>query len=169
MPLLKSGKIIDDPWVCWDDDPDSDPSVGAVIVSLKQWRDSRDRLLARATPLGIVLTSEQTPGEIEADLKYFDLVALDFPVFTDGRAYSNAKRLRQRYGYTGEVRAVGQVQRDQYLALHRCGFDALVIRQGETEEDWKAATRAISTPFQPGLDQNPTAMSLRQQRMMAEE
>ena len=164
MPLLKAGKLIDDPWVHWRDG-ETEPALGPVIVSLRNWRKNRGRLLERGCPLGIQLTSEQTPGEISDDLQYFELVALDFPVFTDGRSYSNAKRLRDRFGYKGEVRATGEVLRDQYLNLLRCGFDALEVKDGETEADWQAATQAISTPFQPGLDDQPTAMSLRQRRL----
>ncbi len=164
MPLLKEGKISDDPWVhWWDGDPE--PEFGPVIVTLRRWREDRDHLLERGCPLGIQLTSEQTPGEIRDDLQYFELVALDFPVFTDGRSYSNAKRLRQRFNYKGQVRATGNILRDQYLNMLRCGFDALEVKDGETEKDWQTATQAISTPFQPGLEGQPTAMSLRQRRM----
>jgi len=164
MSLLKSGKIIDDRWVHWQDD-EPEPDLGPVIVSLRRWRDDRGQLLERGCPLGIRLTSDQTPGEISDDLQYFDVVALDFPAFTDGRSYSNAKRLRERYAFKGEVRATGDVLRDQYLNMLRCGFDALEVKDSETEEGWLEATNAISTPFQPGLNNKPTAMSLRQQRM----
>ena len=164
MPLLKSGKIIDDPRQYWDG-PEGELSGGQPIVTLRQWREHRDHLLALAVPLGILLSSEQTPGEIREDLKYFDVVALDFPAFTDGRSYSNAKRLRERFKFKGEVRAVGDVLRDQYLNLVRCGFDALEVQDGETEAGFVLATGAISTPFQPGLEGQPTAMSLRQRRL----
>jgi len=164
MSLLKSGKLVDDPWTHWPDDQ-AEPPEGPVIVTLKRWREEKPRLLARGTPLGLKLSSEQTPGEIHEDLHHFDVIALEFPVFTDGRSYSNARRLRQRYGYEGEVRAVGEVLRDQYLAFARCGFDALEVSDDETEKGYQAAMSAISTPFQPALDQAPTAMSLRQRRM----
>lgn len=163
MPLLKNGRLTADAWTHWRDDGD-DPG-GPVIVSLRRWRDHREDLLRRGTPLGIQLTSEQTPGEIRDDLEHFAVVALDFPTFADGRSYSNARRLRDRFNYTGEVRATGEILRDQYLALKRCGFDALVVRQGETEADWEKAVNAISVPMQPALDDKPTAMSLRQRRL----
>jgi len=166
MSLLKFGKIIDDRWVHWPDDG-PEPELGPVIVSLRRWRDDRDHLLERGCPLGIRLTVDQTPGEISDDLPFFEVVALDFPAFTDGRSYSNAKRLRERYAFKGEVRATGDVLRDQYLNMLRCGFDALEVKDGETEEGWLEAAQAISTPFQPGLDDAPTAMSLRQRRIAA--
>jgi len=164
MPLLKSGKRVNDPWSRWADET-VDPPAGPLMVSLRQWRGHRDRLLARGTPLGIRLSSEQTPGEIRDDLSIFDLVALDFPVFTDGRSYSNARRLRDRYGFKGEVRATGEVLRDQFQALTRCGFDALEVRDSDTEKTWQLAMDAFSTPYQPATDDRPTVMSLRQRRL----
>ncbi len=166
MPLLRNGVSVTDSWVFLDDDADI-PASGPVIMSLRRWREDRERLILRGGPLGVRLTSEQTPGEIADDLEFLDLVALEFPVFSDGRSYSNARRLRERYGFEGEVRAVGDILCDQYLALHRCGFDTLEVRPGETEDDWRAAVSAISTPMQPGADEAATAMSLRERRMAA--
>jgi len=166
MPLLKRGKLIPDPWTPIRD-TDALPPQGAVIVSLKRWRAERERLILRGGPLGVRLTAEQTPGELGEDLEFLDLVALEFPAFTDGRAYSNARRLRERYGFEGEVRAVGDVLRDQYRAMHRCGFDALEVRQGEGEADWQRAVGAITTPMQPGADGAETAVSLRERRRAA--
>ena len=163
MPLLKSGKLVNDPWVHWIDD-EPEPKDVPVIVSLRNWRDNREALLKRNTPLGLRLTSEQVPGDVRADLNCFDVIALDFPVFTDGRSYSNARRLRQRYNFQGEVRAIGNILRDQYLALTRCGFDALEVREGETEQNYEEAIATISIPFQSTLIGQPTAMSLRQRR-----
>jgi len=166
MPLLKGDQIVDDPWR-FVDDADDLPAEGPVVVSLKRWRDDRDVLMARGTQIGVRLTSEQTPGQVEGDLRHFGLVALEFPAFTDGRSYSNARRLRERYNYQGEVRAVGDVLRDQYFHLKRCGFDALEVKEGETAEDWLAATSVITTPYQPASDGADSVLSLRQRRMAA--
>jgi len=166
MPLLKGGKLTPDPWTLICDD-DVIPGEGAVIVSLTRWREERERLILRGGPLGVRLTADQTPGELGEDLEFLDLVALEFPAFTDGRAYSNARRLRERYGFEGEVRAVGDVLRDQYRAMHRCGFDALEVRQGETEADWQRALGAITTSMQPATDGEETALSLRERRLAA--
>ncbi|HIM25356.1 MAG TPA: DUF934 domain-containing protein, partial [Rhodospirillales bacterium] len=95
------------------------------------------------------------------DLEHLGVVALAFPVFKDGRAYSNARRLRERHGYTGEIRAIGNVLRDQYLFMLRCGFDALEVKEGETEKDWQKATKAFSVFFQPAADDQETVVSLR--------
>jgi len=164
MPLLKDGNLVDDAWTALADD-DPIPEIGGVIVGLKRWRAERERLILRDGPLGVRLTSDQTPGELGDDLEFLDLVALEFSAFTDGRSYSNARRLRERYGFAGEVRATGDVLRDQFLFLKRCGFDALEVRQGESAETWTEATRAITTPMQPAADGVATALSLRERRL----
>lgn len=166
MPLLKDGAFADDSWVQVADGAEI-PGDGPVYVSLKRWRAERDELMARGTQIGIRLTSEQTPGQIEDDLRHFGLVALDFPAFTDGRSYSNARRLRDRFNYQGEVRAIGDILRDQYWQLSRCGFDSIVVKEGETLEGWKAAVSAITTPYQAASDGAETVLSLRQRRMAA--
>jgi uncharacterized protein (DUF934 family) len=160
MPLLKGGKRIDDPWVHVADEV-ALPATGAVIVGLKRWRDERETLLKRADPVGVRLKSDHTAGDVAEDLEHLGVVALAFPVFKDGRAYTNARRLRERYGYTGEIRAIGNVLRDQYLFMLRCGFDALEVKEGETERDWEKAVRAISVFYQPAADGQVTALSLR--------
>ena len=160
MPLLKDGKLIDDPWTHVADEV-AIPSTGAVIVGLKRWREERDALIKRKDPVGVRLQSDHTAGDVAEDLEYLGVVALAFPVFKDGRAYSNARRLREHHGYSGEVRAIGNVLRDQYLFMLRCGFDALEVKEGETEQDWEKAVRAISVFYQPAADGQSTAMSLR--------
>ena len=160
MPLLKGGKRIDDPWVHVADEV-ALPATGAVIVGLKRWRDERETLLKRADPVGVRLKSDHTAGDVAEDLEHLGVVALAFPVFKDGRAYTNARRLRERYGYTGEIRAIGNVLRDQYLFMLRCGFDALEVKEGETEKDWEKAVRAFSVFYPPAADGRVTALSRR--------
>ncbi len=166
MPLLKDGAFADDPWVHVSDDDDL-PASGPVIVSLKRWRDQRSALMGRGSQVGLRLTSEQTPGQVKDDLRHFGVVALDFPAFTDGRPFSNARRLRDRYNYQGEVRAVGDIFRDQYWHLKRCGFDAIEVVDGETVAGWTSAVDAISTPYQSASDGGETVLSLRQRRAAA--
>ena len=110
MPLLKKGKVIQDRWLTIAGDEDLPIDV-PVIVELERFQSERDELLRRNAPLGIRLHSDQPPSEIAEDLDRFDVVALEFPKFTDGRAYSHARQLRDRYHYRGEVRAVGHVLR----------------------------------------------------------
>ncbi len=160
MPLLKDGKLINDPWTHVADEV-AIPASGAVIVGLKRWRDERDALIKRKDPVGVRLQSDHTAGDVAEDLEHLGVVALAFPVFNDGRAYSNARRLREHHGYSGEIRAIGNVLRDQYLFMLRCGFDALEVKEGETEQDWEKAVRGISVFYQPAADGQATAMSLR--------
>ncbi len=160
MPLLKDGKLINDPWTHIADEV-AIPASGAVIVGLKRWRDERDALIKRKDPVGVRLQSDHTAGDVAEDLEHLGVVALAFPVFKDGRAYSNARRLREHHGYSGEIRAIGNVLRDQYLFMLRCGFDALEVKEGETEQDWEKAVQAISVFYQPAADGQATAMSLR--------
>ena len=160
MPLLKDGKLIDDPWSHIADEV-AIPASGQVIVGLKRWREERDSLIKRKDPAGVRLQSDHTAGDVADDLEHLGVVALAFPVFKDGRAYSNARRLRERHGYTGEIRAIGNVLRDQYLFMLRCGFAALEVKEGETEKDWQKATKAFSVFFQPAADDQETVVSLR--------
>ena len=126
MPLIKNGAAVQDPWFAATTEADLDRS-GPLLVTLELWQQHRDRLVGRVGPLGVRLASAQSPGLIAADLDRLDLVALEFPKFTDGRAYSYARLLRERHGFTGEVRAVGNVLRDQIAFMLRCGFDALDV------------------------------------------
>ena len=123
MSLIKNNIIIRDTWIYIDDDTPL-PAEGKVIVSLKRWQSERQLLIERQEPLGIRLKSAEGAEKIADDLAHFDLIALEFPIFKDGRAYSTARLLRERYHYKGELRAVGEVLRDQLQFMLRCGFDA---------------------------------------------
>ena len=123
MPLIRATGVVDDPWLFVQDEAPL-PEAGAVIVTLARWQANRDQLLARPTPLGLRLKSDQPPSLIGGDVERFDVIALEFPKFTNGRAYSSARLLRERYGFRGELRAVGNVLRDQLALMRRCGFDS---------------------------------------------
>ena len=160
MALLKRDRIIDDPWQQIDD-VSRVPSGIPVIVTYARWQKERDTLVERNGELGIVLASDQSPDLIADDLHRFTLVCLDFPKFTDGRAYSHARRLRARYDFTGEIRAVGAVLRDQILFMRRCGFDSFHIPDEADAADWTVAFNDFSQHYQPTVDQTPTATQLR--------
>ncbi|HET9652776.1 MAG TPA: DUF934 domain-containing protein [Usitatibacter sp.] len=100
---------------------------GPIAVPLALWKAQRDNLLARSAPVGVWLKPDDEPGDIAADLPWLDLIAVHFPKFTDGRGYSTATLLRTRYGYTGELRAFGDVGRDQLFYLKRVGFDSFAL------------------------------------------
>jgi uncharacterized protein (DUF934 family) len=159
MALIRSGEVVDDPWLRVADD--QDVPDGPVIVTLARWQDARANLSEHHGPLGIALRSDQSPSLIAGDLDRFALVALDFPAFTDGRAYSYARLLRERYGFKGEVRAVGNVLRDQLAFMVRCGFDAFEIADADAAQTFKKALGEITVAYQPASDPRRPAMDLR--------
>jgi uncharacterized protein (DUF934 family) len=160
MPLIKNDQIADDPWIAVDDE-DVLPEGAPAIVSLARWRAERETLAGRNAPLGIRLGAHQSPWEIVDDLDRFQMIALEFPSFGDGRAYSYARLLRERHGYRGELRAVGQVLRDQALFMRRCGFDAFEVAEGTAVDGWREALDEISVFYQPTEDGRPAAHGLR--------
>jgi uncharacterized protein (DUF934 family) len=161
--IVKDGELVDDPFV---DASASEqlPAAGAVIVSLEQWQAQRDALLARGTPLGIRLHSDQSPELIADDLDHFALIALEFPAFRDGRAYSYARILRERYGFRGELRAVGDVLMEQLHFMLRTGFDAFEIRGEDPLGQYRTALGDFTVWYQPTGDGRPTALQLRHSR-----
>ncbi|MBT5413776.1 MAG: DUF934 domain-containing protein [Rhodospirillaceae bacterium] len=171
MPVIKDGRLVEDDWTFIPDFLPLD-EVARPVVSLARWRDGDCALRARNGRLGLRLPNDTDPAAIGADLDRFALIELEFPVFKDGRAYSQARLLRERHGYRGELRAVGEVVRDQYFFLERCGFDSVSVAgdkadQGRALEGWYEAMAEISVPMQPAADQRPPASSLRERRRAA--
>ena len=160
MAIVKNGELVTSGFVDASG-AEAIPADGAVIVSLAQWQAHRDALLERGTPLGIRLHSDQAPELIAADLPHFAVVALEFPKFRDGRAYSYARLLRERYGYKGELRAVGEVLLEQLFFMLRTGFDAFEIVGEDPLGDYRTALADFSVWYQPAADGRPTAMQLR--------
>jgi uncharacterized protein (DUF934 family) len=128
------------------------PAEGDVIVPLALWQCERAALLARNGRLGLRLDSSEGPEAIVEDLAHFDVIAVNFPKVTDGRGYSTARLLRDRYGYQGEIRAVGDVQRDQLLYLSRCGFDAFALKERRDPQAALAAFSEFSEAYQESVD-----------------
>lgn len=160
MPLIKDCQIVEDPWTSLDDTAPLAPGVWP-IVSLERWKAERESLMEAGVPLGLRLSSEESPRLIADELEHFSVVALEFPKFTDGRPYSGARLLRERYGFKGELRAVGNVLRDQALFLVRCGFDAFEVAEGTSPDAWRAALARISVRYQATTDGQTTASRLR--------
>ena len=154
MPLIKDGAVMDDTWLILADDAPL-PAAGAVIVSLARWQRDAEILRVRKAPLGLLLESAE-------------LIALDFPTFRDGRPYSTARLLRERYGFIGELRAVGDVARDQFLFMLRCGFDAFQVNDGSALEDWLRAVSEITIWYQPTREAQGTLSAIRHQQAAAE-
>ena len=163
MALLVDGKLVDDAWLVLREE-DGVPAAKPVVVSLSRWQAERDELLGREGALGIRLRSDEPPAQIADDLERFALIELEFPAFKDGRAYSYARLLRERYGYQGELRAVGDVLLEQLQFMHRCGFNAFEIESENALDEWVTATSEISVWYQPTNDGQATAMELRRSR-----
>jgi uncharacterized protein (DUF934 family) len=159
MALLKDGGIVADAYTDVSN-AESLPAAGAIIISVEQWQTHKDSLAGREQ-LGIVLRSDEKPALISADLQNFALVALDFPVFGDGRAYSYARLLRDRYDYSGELRAVGDVLLEQLHFMHRVGFNSFNIASDDALRDWEIAAADISVWYQPTDDGRTTAIEIR--------
>jgi len=167
MALVKNNLAIEDKWTYVSDDDDL--PEGDVIVTLSRWQNEREALLARGDALGIRLRSDENPSAIADDLAFFQVIALEFPAFTDGRAYSYARLLRERYQFDGEIRAVGDVLRDQVFLMHRCGFDAFEINAGDNKalDIWLDAEKEMTTFYQPTGDGRKTVRSLRERKRLA--
>lgn len=163
MALVRDNRIVTDPYRDVSAD-DALPAAGALLVSLEQWRTHRDRLARHPDPLGLRLRSDQHPDEIADDLDRFAVIALEFPTFRDGRAYSVARLLRQRHGFTGELRAVGDVLLDQLHFMQRVGFDAFEINGEDPLGAYRQAAGEFSVWYQPAADDRPWASRLRQRR-----
>ena len=160
MPLIKDGQLAEDTWTAVADDETF--AVGAdIIVSLERWQAEREILSRRPGRLGLRLRSDQSPTLVAEDLHHFDLVALEFPKFTDGRSYSHARLLRDRYAFAGELRAVGQVLRDQFVLMLRCGFDSLEVAEPRLAGQWEQAISEIGGVYQGASDRQIPAWALR--------
>jgi uncharacterized protein (DUF934 family) len=160
MPTLidRSGLAVD-PWISVDGPgadvaatPAAQPPGSDLLVPLASWRAHRAHWLAHDGRLGLLLGPADDPAAIADDLAQIGLVAIEFPTFTDGRGYSTARLIRGRYGYGGELRAVGDVQRDQLFLLARCGFDSFALRDGQDVSEALSAFSDFSHTYQAAAD-----------------
>jgi uncharacterized protein (DUF934 family) len=160
MAFIKDRKLAQNSWHLLkpaNGELPSIPPTGNVIVPLAAWQALRDELAGRSDGLGVWLAGDDEPADIAGDLRHFQLVAVQFAGFTDGRGYSIARLLRERYGWRGELRAIGDVQRDQLFYLTRCGFDAFELREGEDVEAALIAFNDFSEGYQASVDR-PTPL-----------
>lgn len=152
MPeLIKNGRLIADRFISVDADaplPD-----GPLIVPLARWQAQREALLARGQALGVQVANTTAAAELAADLPHLAVVAIEFPKFADGRGYTLARLLRERFAYTGEIRAVGAVLRDQLFFMARVGFDAFALREDQDAEAALQAFSEFSVRYQPAADE----------------
>jgi uncharacterized protein (DUF934 family) len=154
MVLVKGRKPVTDAWTHLED-TDPLPAQGPVTVSWARWTAERDTIQRQPAALGVRIPNTLSTAEIGAEAGKFGLIAVNFPSFSDGRAFSQARVLRDRYGYTGEIRATGGVLRDQLQFMQRCGIDAFEVPEKALAEDWFAALDEFDVFYQPAEDHRP--------------
>lgn len=159
--IIKNGQIVNDDWQVLRIGEGQLPAevkvpAGKVLVPLALWLAHSDELIQRkhhGNDLGVWLAPEDDPALLLPHLQEFAVIAVDFPVFRDGRGYSSAALLRTRYGYKGELRAIGDVLKDQVFYLARVGFDALAVREDKSIEDALASLKDFSEVYQGAVVQ----------------
>jgi len=156
MPLWKNGTFVADDWRIVEDDASLDEG-GRVVISLKRWRAERDALAGRNAPLGLHIPPGSAWDDVVADLPRFPVIVVSIPKYADGRAFSIARLLRERDGYTGEIRAVGHYIIDQVPLMVRVGIDAfatddpVLINAFETGE-WPEVPHYLQPAFDRGVE-----------------
>ncbi|CAB3776608.1 hypothetical protein LMG28688_00267 [Paraburkholderia caffeinitolerans] len=159
--IIKNREIVEDNWqVVRAAEDGALPEVaalpaGKVLVPLALWQAGRDALVASRgkDELGVWLAPDSEPADIAGDFEKIALIGVDFPVFRDGRGYSIARLLRERFGYKGELRAIGDVLRDQLRFYERCGFDAYALRADKDLNDALNAFTEFTVQYQGAFDE----------------
>ena len=155
--IIKNKAIVSDDWTVLHLSEEQTPECvavadGKVIVPLKVWQAQKATLQGRPD-LGVWLASDERPEVLKGEVDQFSVIAVDFPKFADGRGYSIAYNLRARLGYTGELRAIGDVLRDQMFYMQRVGFDAFAPRADRSIEDALKGLSDFSEKYQTSWDE----------------
>jgi uncharacterized protein (DUF934 family) len=151
--IIRDRKIVDDDWTALADDAEL-PSSGRVILSLKRWQESRDALKTGDVSVGVRVPNTVDIATVWPELKDRALIAVEFPAFGDGRAFSQARVLREHLGFKGEIRAVGDVLRDQIYFMQRCGINAMVPRADQDLQVCLGALKDFTIPYQSAADES---------------
>jgi uncharacterized protein (DUF934 family) len=154
--VIRNRRVEPDAWtfvgVASPDELSQPLPAGPLVVPLPEWKLHRGDLALRKAPLGVWLKPDDDPRDLSADLEVLDLVAVQFPKFTDGRGYSTAYLLRRRFGYRGELRAFGDVGRDQLFYLARVGFDSFRFADPRDAESALASFNDFTVRYQGSVD-----------------
>jgi uncharacterized protein (DUF934 family) len=142
-------------------DEEAVPTQGDVVVSLKRFL-AEGEALAAGRKVGVLVQPDEQVEDLAYDLPRLAVVALAFPKYRDGRAYSSARVLRGRLNYTGELRAVGDVLQEQALHMVRCGFDAFEPADGSDPEAWSKAAHRYRHVYQRAADDRPAVFTERE-------
>ena len=163
MPLVENGQIVQDRYhYLGDDEPI--PERVPVIVPARRFLADSDGLIRRDGSLGVLWPNDRRIAELAPLLGHLALVALQFPKFRDGRAYSQARLLRESYGFRGTLRATGDVLRDQFHFLIRAGFDSFEVKKAADASAFAQAASRYSVVYQPSADGRVPALRRRVQR-----
>jgi phosphoadenosine phosphosulfate reductase len=149
LNLFKDGAFVADPFRPWAEGDDA-ATVRYTHVPVAVFLANRDAILANPHPLGLLVSPGDKIEDVEKDLGRFASVAINFPAFTDGRGYSSARMISERYKYKGELRAVGDVLHDQIPLMRRCGIEAFVVKHEPTKKALEAGSLAtVNVFYQP--------------------
>src|SRR5256886_16356217 len=162
MPLVKNGRITTDLFVQIVDGAEL-PGDGAILVPAARFLEDPEAVLRRTGKVGVIWPNNRNLDDLVPYLGKLAAVALVFPSFRDGRAYTQARLLRERHGYEGELRATGQVLRDQFVFMLRAGFDAFDVRKQADAEAFGEAARRYTVFYQPTGDGHLSALHRRNQ------
>jgi uncharacterized protein (DUF934 family) len=162
MPLVKNARITTDLFVHVADGAEL-PGDGAILVSAARFLGDPEAVLKHAGKVGVVWPNNRDLDDLVPYLDRLAAVALVFPSFRDGRAYSQARLLRERHGYDGEMRATGQVLRDQFVFMSRAGFDAFEVKKDADADAFAETMKRYSVFYQPTGDGRVTALNRRMQ------
>jgi uncharacterized protein (DUF934 family) len=166
MPLVKNGRIETDPFFHVAEGAEL-PGDGPVLVSASRFLEEAEALSKRGK-VGVIWPNNRNLDDLVPYLDRLALVALVFPSFRDGRAYTQARLLRERHGYEGELRATGQVLRDQFVFMLRAGFDSFDVKKQADAEAFGEAERRYSVFYQPTGDGHLSALQRRGQSRHSE-
>jgi uncharacterized protein (DUF934 family) len=156
MPqILKNTEVVSDNWILLDETAESLPT-GNVLLSYEQWQNFADQLSNHSGSLGVWLEGHAEIEQIIEPLLDLPLITINFPKFADGRGFSSARLIRERYNYSGELRAIGGFIRDQLYLLKRCGFNAFQFSDENELSDAAESLKDFSENYQVSVDQeNP--------------
>lgn len=156
MPTLidRNGRV-HDLWIRPAGSPADTPQGARVLLPLAQWQAERELWNARVAAVGVLLGPADDPAAVAGQLDEIGLIAVEFPTFSDGRGFSIGRLLRERYGWRGELRAVGEVLRDPLFYLARCGFDTFALVDGLDPDAVLGAFGDFSETYQAGTDRPP--------------
>lgn len=166
MPLIENGRIVEDRFVRVADE-DALPEGVPVLIGIDRFLAEAEVLKGRQAPIGVIWPNNRPVTEIAPYLDQLSLIALNFPIFRDGRAYSQARLLRERLGWRGPLRAIGNVLRDQFLLMERSGFDQIEAVKEADAAAFDEAVHTYTVFYQPATDERPSLLRQRLGRTVA--